>query len=40
MSSFNLTLEILFTDRNANAAERIARIHSFNLTLEILFTDR
>ena len=40
MTCFNLTLEILFTDREKN--EGLVPIHmlSFNLTLEILFTDR
>ena len=36
---FNLTLEILFTDR-CSGFNPVASQNSFNLTLEILFTDR
>ena len=37
---FNLTLEILFTDRRGARVTRTPCWLSFNLTLEILFTDR
>ena len=38
---FNLTLEILFTDRQPEPRPPAVPSHArFNLTLEILFTDR